>query len=229
MWCVVLWKSYAATTSTCGAAHCRHCAALDGTTPTGTLIPRAASVHSFILLLACPLHSATPTMSKNAINKPRIASGARLASSTPAMSRSLSSPPDSSTAAFLRVVPSSIKNKMKRASVFARQKHDKAVQQSAERKRRRKETAALGEDERAAKRERDAKRQRTIDNTREADDSIVEDNDIEVQMDESMDEFSQYFGGGAAPKIVLTSGYRPTKVHTDTTQHTTATDRAGSS
>ena len=129
-----------------------------------------------------------------------------------------SSSPSSASSSFLRVVPSSIKNKVKRAEVFAKQKHAKRVQQSAERKRRRKETAALGEDERATKRERDAKRQKTLDNTREADDTIVADNDEEVQNDESMDEFSSYFKGDAPPKIVITSGYKPTKArHNNTT------------
>ena len=117
----------------------------------------------------------------------------------------------SSSAAFLRVVPSSIKNKMKRAEVFAKQKHEAKAQQSRDKKRRRKETAALGEDERAAKRERDAKRQKTIDNTREADETVVADGDAEVQADEAMDEFSAYFKGDTPPKIVITSGYKPTK------------------
>ena len=134
-------------------------------------------------------------------------------------SSSVAAPPSSASAsaAFLRVVPSSIKNKVKRAEVFAKQKHEKAVQHSRDRKKRRRETAALGEDERAAKRDRDAKRQRTIDNTREPDETTVADDDAEVQADESMDEFSSYFTGHTQPKIVITSGYKPTKVtHTHT-------------
>ena len=96
--------------------------------------------------------------------------------------------------------------------VHAKQKHEKKALQAKERRKRRKATAALGEEEKAAKREADAKRQRTLDNTREADDTIVQEGDEEVQGDEAIDEFSAYFTGDQQPKIIITTCYHPTKV-----------------
>ena len=118
-----------------------------------------------------------------------------------------------SSSSFLRVLPSSIKNRMKRQEVHKRQKHEKALLQSKERKKRKKATAALGEDELALKREADAKRQKTLESTREADDTVVQEGDEEVKADEAMDEFTPYFAGEKEPKLIITTCYHPTKVH----------------
>ena len=130
---------------------------------------------------------------------------APLASSAPPASTSASSSP------FLRLLPSSIGNKVKRQQVHARQKHERAVLKSRDRKRRRKEAAALGQEERAEKAERDAKRQRTQDNTREADETVVRADDEEVQADERLDEFASYFSADRQPKLVITTACRPSK------------------
>ena len=101
---------------------------------------------------------------------------------------------------------------MKRLEVYAKQKYEKKMLHAKERKKRQKATAALGEEEKAAKREADAKRQKTIESTREADDTVVQEGDEEVQKDEAMDEFSAYFTGEQEPKIIITTCYHPTKV-----------------
>jgi hypothetical protein len=59
------------------------------------------------------------------------------------------------------------------------------------------------------------KKQKTLDNTREADETVVQADDAEVLADESLDEFSSYFHGEVEPKILVTSCYRPSKVMYD--------------
>ena len=135
--------------------------------------------------------------------------GASAPGASSSLSSSLRSAPPPSP--FLRVLPSSIGNKMKRAQVYGRQKHEKATLHAKERRKRRKAAAALGEDEKAAKRVADAARQRTLDKTREADDTVVQEADAEVQADEAMDEFSAYFKGEQEPKLIITTSYRPSK------------------
>jgi ribosome production factor 1 len=51
----------------------------------------------------------------------------------------------------------------------------------------------------------------TLENTREFDETIVED-DEEVAADEATDEFSQYFQSGVAPKILVTTSKGPSAV-----------------
>ena len=50
---------------------------------------------------------------------------------------------------------------------------------------------------------------RTLDNTREADETIVTPEDEEVLADETMDEFSDYFLRGKIPNIMVTTRPKP--------------------
>ena len=51
----------------------------------------------------------------------------------------------------------------------------------------------------------------TLENTREFDETIVEE-DAEVAADEETDEFAQYFKNGVAPKILITTSKGPSAV-----------------
>lgn len=54
---------------------------------------------------------------------------------------------------------------------------------------------------------------RTIESTRVPDETIVDPEDEEVKMDESLDEMASYFRGEREPKVLITSSDNP---HTDT-------------
>lgn len=113
------------------------------------------------------------------------------------------------TSNFLQLRPADIPNKMKRAEIFARQKAEKARARTYDRKKRKKETAALGEEELALKRINDAKNQITIESKRVADETIVAADDEEVQADDAIDEFAPYFTEQVTPKIAITTCYNP--------------------
>ncbi|XP_075731101.1 ribosome production factor 1 isoform X2 [Rhipicephalus microplus] len=70
-------------------------------------------------------------------------------------------------------------------------------------KKRRKEAEALGENA-PPKQE-----PRTIENTREPDDTMVQADDEEVQLDEAMDEMAAYFRKEYVPKVLLTTSDNP--------------------
>eukprot|EP00884_Botryococcus_braunii_P010775 jgi/Botrbrau1/1969/Bobra.0052s0012.1 len=53
---------------------------------------------------------------------------------------------------------------------------------------------------------------KTLENTREPDETIVAANDEEVQADNEQDEFASYFRQETAPKVLLTTCYKPTGV-----------------
>jgi len=53
---------------------------------------------------------------------------------------------------------------------------------------------------------------RTLDNTREADETVVTPDDEEVKADEGMDEFASYFTNKRIPKICITTSYRASKL-----------------
>jgi len=109
-------------------------------------------------------------------------------------------------AAFLQIDTSSIKNKQKRTKIFQRQQAEKTRLKSKEKRAKRKKTAlALGEDEQVKK------KPQTIDSTREVDETLITQNDEEIENDEAQDEFANYFTGSVEPKIIITSCYRPTK------------------
>merc|ERR1712216_680491 len=91
---------------------------------------------------------------------------------------------------------------MKRSEMYAKAKHEAKKTHGKERKKRKRETELLGENA-PAKPE-----PRTIDNQREADDTMVDADDEEVAAEENIDEFSSYFDG-KTPKIMITSNKPP--------------------
>ncbi|KAL1918580.1 uncharacterized protein VTP21DRAFT_2602 [Calcarisporiella thermophila] len=95
----------------------------------------------------------------------------------------------------------SIKNKMKREEVYQRLKAEKAREKREMRKQRKKE-----EEQDPSLLEERLKNNvpKTLENTREFDETVVEEADEEVAEDEATDEFAQYFNG-AAPKILITT------------------------
>ncbi|RHZ63316.1 hypothetical protein Glove_330g29 [Diversispora epigaea] len=111
-----------------------------------------------------------------------------------------------------KVVPSQIKNKIKREEIHAKQKQLKSRKKIEERLRRQKEEAEDPE----KKKERLAKNiPRTLENVREFDETIVDAEDLEVLEDEASDEFSKYFQEGVSPKMLITTNKRPSKVGYD--------------
>jgi ribosome production factor 1 len=100
---------------------------------------------------------------------------------------------------------SHIKNKEKRAEVYAIRKAEKSRVKTENRRKRKREAEELGADA-------PAKQQpKTLDNTREEDFTVVEADDEEVAGDEAFDEFAKYFDGSVKPKIMLTTRPRPSK------------------
>eukprot|EP00727_Mastigamoeba_balamuthi_P001154 m51a1_g11035 putative ribosome production factor 1 (320) ;mRNA; f:428291-429513 len=94
---------------------------------------------------------------------------------------------------------SRIRNKQKRSMVFERLRAEREKARSKERKQRKREEEALGADAPPKK------IPRTIDNAREADDTMVDANDPEVHNDVSLDEMASYFKSEAKPKILITT------------------------
>eukprot|EP00310_Coccolithus_braarudii_P014679 CAMPEP_0183341232 /NCGR_PEP_ID=MMETSP0164_2-20130417/7508_1 /TAXON_ID=221442 /ORGANISM="Coccolithus pelagicus ssp braarudi, Strain PLY182g" /LENGTH=309 /DNA_ID=CAMNT_0025511489 /DNA_START=242 /DNA_END=1171 /DNA_ORIENTATION=+ len=95
-----------------------------------------------------------------------------------------------------------IKNKIKRQQMYHKLKKegDKAAKQA--RKLRQKEAEELGE---AAPQTV----QRTLDNTREADDTVVGPDDEEVAGEDALDEFAAHFSGEVPPRTMITTGRYP--------------------
>lgn len=98
-----------------------------------------------------------------------------------------------------------IKNKLKRTAVFQKLKKEGARTAKTERKQRQKDAEALGEEAPA----RPA--QRTLDNTREADLTVVQPGDDEVAGEDSFDEFAAHFSGTEPPRILITTGRYPSR------------------
>eukprot|EP00741_Cyanophora_paradoxa_P000473 tig00000405_g461.t1 len=98
--------------------------------------------------------------------------------------------------------PTQIKNKMKRQEMYEKLKRDKKHEKSKERKKRKREAEALGE---AAP---PKQKPRTLDNTREAEETVVTAEDEEVLEDEKTDEYADYFAG-KVPKTLITSSKKP--------------------
>jgi ribosome production factor 1 len=95
--------------------------------------------------------------------------------------------------------PGHIKNKIKRAEVYKKYKSEKKNQKKKLRQERVKEVEALGE---AAPPKQIP---RTLENTREAEETMVQPADDEVLGDEKDDEFAAYFNNEAKPKIMITT------------------------
>ncbi|KAL2919154.1 Ribosome production factor 1 [Polyrhizophydium stewartii] len=101
--------------------------------------------------------------------------------------------------------PSRIRNKLKREEVYHQLKHTKSKSKLKERMKRKREES----DNPELREERLAKNiPQTLETLREADETIVE-NDEEVFADEETDELASYFVQGVQPKILVTTSKRP--------------------
>ena len=98
---------------------------------------------------------------------------------------------------------SQIRNKVKRGQVYAKLKAAKKKEKKEQKAKRKREVEELGADAPPKQ------IPRTLDNTREADDTVVEPEDEEVQADVEGDEFAPYFDEGKVPKIMVTTRPRP--------------------
>lgn len=98
-----------------------------------------------------------------------------------------------------RVEFSEIKNKLRRSSLYQKDKLRKAKEKK-ERKRKRKREESQDPNGAPPKQV-----PRTIDNTRVADDTIVEPEDHEVRNDEESDQLATYFRCEMVPKVLITS------------------------
>ena len=95
--------------------------------------------------------------------------------------------------------PSQIRNKCKRAEVYAKYKQEKKKQKKHLKQERTAETEALGE-------QAPPKQvPRTIENTRLSEETTVAHNDDEIAGDEHDDEFSSYFSNEVKPKIMIST------------------------
>ncbi|XP_073259443.1 ribosome production factor 1-like [Porites lutea] len=101
-----------------------------------------------------------------------------------------------------RVEFSEIKNKLRRSSLYQKDKVRKAKEKK-ERKRKRKREESRDPNVAPPKQV-----PRTIDNTRVADDTIVEPEDHEVRNDEESDQLATYFRCEMVPKVLITSSDR---------------------
>lgn len=101
-----------------------------------------------------------------------------------------------------RVEFSEIKNKLRRSSLYQKDKLRKAKEKK-ERKRKRKREESQDPNGAPPKQV-----PRTIDNTRVADDTIVEPEDHEVRNDEESDQLATYFKCEMVPKVLITSSDR---------------------
>ncbi|KAG2215496.1 hypothetical protein INT46_006756 [Mucor plumbeus] len=100
--------------------------------------------------------------------------------------------------------PSELKNKHKRENLYQKQKLEKQKAKSAKRK----QLAKAEEKNPELKKKRlEENVPNTLDNTREADETMVEQDD-EVAQDEAMDELASYFSG-KSPKVLVTSSKNP--------------------
>eukprot|EP00128_Syssomonas_multiformis_P018260 Colp12_sorted_trinity150504_noHs@13378 len=97
--------------------------------------------------------------------------------------------------------PAEIKNKEKRSQVYQKVKQEKEKEKRERRQKRKREEEELG-DEAPPK-----QKPRTIENTREADETIVETGDTEALQEEDTDELASYFHG-TTPKILITTSVK---------------------
>ena len=98
--------------------------------------------------------------------------------------------------------PGRIANKQRRRDIHQEQKALKKKAKRDNRAKRKRQLDELGE--KAPK----AKPQKTLDNTREADETIVESDDDEVAADQDTDELAGYFNG-KTPKVIVTTSDKP--------------------
>uniref|UniRef100_A0A0D6QYB8 Brix domain-containing protein n=1 Tax=Araucaria cunninghamii TaxID=56994 RepID=A0A0D6QYB8_ARACU len=108
-----------------------------------------------------------------------------------------------------KIEPSFIKNKLKRAMVYAKLKHEKKLEKNKRHKAREAaEKRALELGEEPPKR----KVPRTIETTREIDETVCRPDDEELFADNAADEFFAHFNRERMPKILITSSrFRSTR------------------
>jgi Predicted exosome subunit/U3 small nucleolar ribonucleoprotein (snoRNP) component, contains IMP4 domain len=102
------------------------------------------------------------------------------------------------------VNPGHIRNRLKRSEVYGKYLMEKKALKRQKRIQRAKEAEALGEDVPAPK-----QTPRTLDNARQIEPTMVQQNDVEVMGDEATDEFADYFSDTVRPKILITTRPRP--------------------
>ncbi|KAG2500317.1 hypothetical protein HYH03_001893 [Edaphochlamys debaryana] len=102
-----------------------------------------------------------------------------------------------------------IKNKLKRSELYQKLKHQKEKTKAKERRKKQKEAAKAEE---MGLEPPPKPVQHTLDNTREADDTMVEPDDEEIMADENDDEFAAHFANARPPKVLLTTCYKPSKI-----------------
>jgi ribosome production factor 1 len=102
--------------------------------------------------------------------------------------------------------PGHITNRLKRSEMYGKYLQQRRVQKREDRLKREKLAEELGEDVAITK-----PVPRTIDNAREAEPTMVLNNDPEVAADEADDEFVSYFQGLATPKVLITTRPRPSQ------------------
>ncbi len=96
-----------------------------------------------------------------------------------------------------------IKNKTRRAALFAKLKHEREKQRKKFRKAQQEQAEQTGQPIPVAR------PQRTLDNMRTPDATMVKEADEEVFADEDVDEFAAYFARAVAPKVLMTTSERP--------------------
>lgn len=110
--------------------------------------------------------------------------------------------------ATIGMLTSGIRNKVARSEAYQKLKKIKEKEKRKSRARRQKEASAaesLGQ-------EPARKRPRTIENTREADETLVQPGDADVAAEEQQDEFAAHFNNERPPKVLLTTCYKPTGI-----------------
>ncbi|KAK9069037.1 hypothetical protein SSX86_013153 [Deinandra increscens subsp. villosa] len=101
-----------------------------------------------------------------------------------------------------QLLPSMIKNKEKRSALYAKLKHEKKTEKRKNAKARQAlETRALELGEEVPPK----KIPRTIENTREADETVCKPHDQELFAGNDADEFSSVLGGDRVPKVLMTT------------------------
>ncbi|EFJ47652.1 hypothetical protein VOLCADRAFT_42845, partial [Volvox carteri f. nagariensis] len=106
---------------------------------------------------------------------------------------------------------SGIRNKQKRSELYHKLKHQKEASGAKERRKRQKDAARAEE---LGLEPPPKPVQHTLENTREADDTMVDPEDAEVMADENDDEFAgvSHFANARAPKVLITTSYKPSKI-----------------
>jgi len=104
---------------------------------------------------------------------------------------------------------SHIRNKMWRSEVYGKLLHEKKREKRKQRKKLAEEREKAIEAGQVPPPKPEPK---TLENTREKDDTIIRSDDEEIGEDLADDEFAQYFNRQVSPKVLLTTGRKPTAI-----------------